>query len=338
LGTESAEYLDMTSGGVFVHCTVEEGKLILDRILSVSPLEDLQFKAPLISEDETLITYLDTSDISALPAKEELLQLIVPGIGSENEIEDSIAFPLSIKKDCFVDNIGNSSMAPAYDLKGLKFEPAGQDLEELLASKENLLELSTIISRNWSIAIEEDNSYIRIYPDAKAVCCCLQGFLFQMVFYDPRVGLNILLFDEASDIDMRPLITSTKILHWQPGQNLQCKGLVPITTTIEGSKMRLEYDIFHDLGPTFILIGVPLHALLSGADNGECLKMAVGHQEFSASFARAINHAAGDELEEDLLLQVMVTTLEEELAPPCLDNVADYFSLADEETEFQYLE
>jgi hypothetical protein len=74
------------------------------------------------------------------------------------------------------DDIGNSSKAPAYDLKGLKFEPAGQDLEELLASKENLLELSAIISRNWSIAVEEDGSYIKIYPDAKAVCCCMQGF------------------------------------------------------------------------------------------------------------------------------------------------------------------
>jgi hypothetical protein len=41
LGTESTEYLDMTSGGVFVHCMVEEGRSILDRILSVTPLEDL---------------------------------------------------------------------------------------------------------------------------------------------------------------------------------------------------------------------------------------------------------------------------------------------------------
>jgi hypothetical protein len=73
LGTKSVEYLDMTSGGVFVHCPIEEGKLILDRILSVTLLEDLQFKAPLISKDEPIITYLDTSDISALPAKEELL-------------------------------------------------------------------------------------------------------------------------------------------------------------------------------------------------------------------------------------------------------------------------
>jgi hypothetical protein len=47
---------------------------------------------------------------------------------------------------------------------------------------------------------------------------------------------------------------------------------------------------------------------------------------------------AEDKLEEDLLLQEMATTLEEELAPPCLDDVDDYFSLAEEETVFQDLE
>jgi hypothetical protein len=50
LGIESAEYLDMTSGGVFFHCTVEEGRSILDRIHLVTPLEDLQIEAPLIYE------------------------------------------------------------------------------------------------------------------------------------------------------------------------------------------------------------------------------------------------------------------------------------------------
>jgi hypothetical protein len=62
--------------------------------------------------------------------------------------------------------------------------------------------------------------------------------------------------------------------------------------------------------------------------------MAVGHQEFLTSFARTINHAAEDELGEDLLQQVTATTLEEELSPPCLDDVTDYFSLAEEEAEF----
>jgi hypothetical protein len=41
LGTKSIEFLDMTSRRVFVHCMVEERKSILDRILSVTPLEDL---------------------------------------------------------------------------------------------------------------------------------------------------------------------------------------------------------------------------------------------------------------------------------------------------------
>jgi hypothetical protein len=227
-----------------------------------------------------MITYLDTSDISGSPAKEELLQLTAPGIGSENEIEDPTPFPLTIEEDLFDDDIGNSSKAPAYDLKGLKFILAGQDLEEFMASKENLLKLSAIISKNLSIAIEEDDSYIQIYPNSKTICCCLQGFTFQMVCYDPIVGLNILLLDEASDIDMQPLIPSTKILQWQLGQNVQCKGVVPITTTIEGSKMCLEYHIFHHPSSTFILVGVPLRALLRGTDNGECQKM--------TSFARVV--------------------------------------------------
>jgi hypothetical protein len=63
--------------------------------------------------------------------------------------------------------------------------------------------------------------------------------------------------------------------------------------------------------------------------------MAVGHQEFSTSFTRAVNHVADDDLQGDLLQQVMPTTLEEALSPPCLDDVADYFSLAEEEVEFQ---
>jgi hypothetical protein len=100
----------------------------------------------------------------------------------------------------------------------------------------------------------------------------------------------------------------------------------------------LEYHIFHHPSQTFTLVGVPLHALLRGADDVECLKMAVGQQEFSTSFARTVNHAAEDELGEDLLLQVMATTLESELAPPCIDDVVDYFSLAEEEAVFQDLE
>jgi hypothetical protein len=65
-----------------------------------------------------------------------------------NRLRKSTPFSLSIEEDCFDNDIGNSSKAPAGDLKGLKFKAAGQDLEEFMASKENLLKLSAIISRN----------------------------------------------------------------------------------------------------------------------------------------------------------------------------------------------
>jgi hypothetical protein len=174
LGTESVEYLDMTSGRVFVHCTVEEGKLILDRILSVTPFEDPQLKAPHISEEELIITYLDASKVSTSPGR-ELFQLTTLEISSNKEEDDPTPFPLSIEEDCFEYDIGNLSKAPSCDKKGLFFEPAGQDQEEFMVSHENLLQLSAIISRGWSEAVEEDDSYVRIYPGPNTICCRLQG-------------------------------------------------------------------------------------------------------------------------------------------------------------------
>jgi hypothetical protein len=69
--------------------------------------------------------------------------------------------------------------------------------------------------------------------------------------------------------------------------------------------------MFHYPGLTFILVRVPLRSLLKRTDNGESLKMAVGQQILLTSFARVVNHAAEDELEEDVLQQVMATSLEE---------------------------
>jgi hypothetical protein len=47
-----------------------------------------------------------------------------------------------------------------------------------MVSQENLLRLSAIISRGWSEAIEEGDSYVRIYPGSNTICCRLQVFLF----------------------------------------------------------------------------------------------------------------------------------------------------------------
>jgi hypothetical protein len=128
----------MTFGGVFVYCMVEEGKLILDRIFSVTLLNGLQLKAPHIFEEEPIITYPDASEVSTSPAS-ELLQLTALEIRSNKEEDDPTLFPLSIEEDCFEYDIGNLSKAPTCDKKGLFFEPAGQDRVELMVSQENLL-------------------------------------------------------------------------------------------------------------------------------------------------------------------------------------------------------
>jgi hypothetical protein len=338
LSIESAEYLDRTSRGVFVQCTVEEGKSILEKILSITPLEDMQPRAHELSKDVLIITYPDASDIPTSPARAELLQLTASELGSNEEIEDNTPSHLSIEEDLFDDDVGDMSKVPTYDIKNLNVEPVEQDLEEFMVAQENLLDLSALISRDWIEALEEDDSYIKVYPEPKINCCCLQGFMFHKACYDSRVGVNLLLVDEASDIDMQSLIPSTKILQWQLGLNLQCKGVVPMITEIEDTKVCLEYHIFYKLGPTFILIGVSLHALLRGVVNGESLKLAIGHKEFSTSFSRTTNHAAEQELEKDPLQQVMAATLEEELLPPGLDDAANYFTPVDEEVEFQNLE
>jgi hypothetical protein len=51
-------------------------------------------------------------------------------------------------EELFDDN-RDMSKAPTCNIKGLNVEPIEQDLEEFMVAKENLLDLSAIISRDW---------------------------------------------------------------------------------------------------------------------------------------------------------------------------------------------
>jgi hypothetical protein len=61
LSREFTEYLDMAFGGAFVHCTVEERKLISYRILSITLLEDMQ----IIAHQEFLMSFARTVNHAA---------------------------------------------------------------------------------------------------------------------------------------------------------------------------------------------------------------------------------------------------------------------------------
>ena len=143
-----------------------------------------------------------------------MLQLTAPESGSNDHIKDPTPSPMPFEEDFFEDDVGDMSKVPTLDINDTNVEPAEQDLEDIMVSQENLLNLSAIINRDWTEAIEEDDSYIKIYPSPKIICYWLQGFTSQTAYYDPRVGVNLLLIDPVSGIDLQPLIPSTKILQW----------------------------------------------------------------------------------------------------------------------------
>jgi hypothetical protein len=178
LSTESVEYLDLTSGGVFVQCTVEEGKLILEKILSVTPLEDIQPRAPELSKDVPIIIDPDASGIPTIPARAEFL-LTAPELGLNEDIVDHTPSPLSIKEDLFNDDVGDMSKVPTYDIKYLNVEPVEQDLEEFLVAQENLLDLSAIINIEWTEPVNEYDKYIKVYPEPRIICCCFKVSRFR---------------------------------------------------------------------------------------------------------------------------------------------------------------
>jgi hypothetical protein len=110
-------------------------------------------------------------------------------------------------------------------------------------------------------------------PTQGLSACHLQGFIFQGVCYDPRFWVNL--------GRGRRWNTQLLILQQHPGLNLQCRGVVQVTTKIGNAKVCLEYHIFDNLGPTFILIGIPLRALLRGEGEGGELKLSGGNHVFN---------------------------------------------------------
>jgi hypothetical protein len=87
------------------------------------------------------------------------------------------------------------------------------------------------------------------------------------VFYDPRVGINIiskcLVLEAFPD---EPLAFSQKHLQWISGQTIETKGILRVIQTKIGVYgIFLDYHIF-DIrkgDPPFILIGRPIEGVLS---------------------------------------------------------------------------
>ena len=103
-----------------------------------------------------------------------------------------MSYPFCLFEVNHLDDVGDLSKAPITNRKGHNVNLYTEDLDERITLKENLLNLSRVISREWTEAAEEHNNYIKLYPGPRYISCRIRGCTLQMVLYDLRVGLNIL--------------------------------------------------------------------------------------------------------------------------------------------------
>jgi hypothetical protein len=73
---------------------------------------------------------------------------------------------------------------------------------------------------------------IQLYPKLKLLSCQVGNLSYQDVFYDPRVGINIIpksLVLEA--FPNEPLSFSQKRLQWISGQTIEIEGIPRVVQT-----------------------------------------------------------------------------------------------------------
>jgi hypothetical protein len=108
---------------------------------------------------------------------------------------------------------------------------------------------------------------IQLYPELKLLSCQVRNISYQDVFYDPRVGINIIPKSLVLEAFLNePLSFSQKPLQWISGQTIETEGTLGVVQTKIGEYgIFLDYHIF-DIpkgDPPFILIGRPIEGVLS---------------------------------------------------------------------------
>jgi hypothetical protein len=108
---------------------------------------------------------------------------------------------------------------------------------------------------------------IQLYPELKLLSCQVGNLSYQDVFYDPRVGINIIPKSLVLEVfPNKPLSFSQKRLQWISSQPIETKGILRvIQTKIREYGIFLDYHIF-DIpkgDPPVILIERPIEGVLS---------------------------------------------------------------------------
>ena len=109
LSEESTQFLDIASGGAFLHLSDSEGRAILDTILENSPYTDVHDDSPK-EKDIPTPKQEEVSIVKSLPIPSKALAtdpIPEPFLGTPKEEEiHPLEFPLEIEEDLSLD-VGN---------------------------------------------------------------------------------------------------------------------------------------------------------------------------------------------------------------------------------------
>ena len=85
--------------------------------------------------------------------------------------------------------------------------------------------LSAIMSTEWTEEAESCSSIIQIYRNPRILFCTIGDTIPQEIFYDPKVGVNVMSRTLADHISSeQPLTFSRKHLKWIDGQIVESQG------------------------------------------------------------------------------------------------------------------
>jgi len=235
---DSADNLDITTGGSFVHRTPTEGRETLDRILGNSssiayPCEPQQESQSHLESPSSAESYPCTSQgLSVEPSPE-------PWTSKEEEIQPS-KFSSQHKDDPYED-LRNTSNYLRYR----------RPMAPLYPSKKSM-------NKEWSKAVKRSSEAIRISSPSATIFCSIWGTTIEAL-HDPTAEACIMSeFLMDTFIGSMPLDPTDILFRSPSGLFFECRGIArAVLVKIDKIEVKLDFHIYPILDFE-ILIGYPL--------------------------------------------------------------------------------
>ena len=207
-----------------MHKTVSDAKTILERLLNSAQYTDVFVGPPEPANPPTERQALHILSVVSSPPPPHIEEITKPPKSSDHE-------PLIKYMPMFVPDL--FSEEEYMELSNVSTMPKGHKCicsrsEAFIPEATSQIEgLSVIMSREWTEEAESCSSIIQIYRKMRILFCAIGHAFLQEIFYDPKVGVNVMSRTLANHISPeQPLTFSHKHLKWIDGQIVESQGIL----------------------------------------------------------------------------------------------------------------